>query len=114
MSRRTKKRPASPPPENRVAAEAEAPTTPPVAPSVLTRPLGLEGWAKLEPVVRADGEDARISRTFWQMFMRVAECGYNKRPNGRNWTTLHRRGVEWHKTKYTQLPRDTIILRHCF
>jgi MoxR-like ATPase len=53
MSRRTKKQPGSPPPENRAVAEAEAPATPPVAPSVLTRPLGLEGWAKLEPVVLA-------------------------------------------------------------
>ena len=52
MSRRTKKQTVSPPPARPAAEETAAPV-PAVAPSVLTRPLGLEGWAKLEPVVLA-------------------------------------------------------------
>jgi len=52
VSRRTKKQTVSPPPAGPAAEETAAPV-PAVAPSVLTRPLGLEGWAKLEPVVLA-------------------------------------------------------------
>jgi MoxR-like ATPase len=52
VSRRTKKQTLSPPPARPAAEETAAPV-PSVAPSVLTRPLGLEGWAKLEPVVLA-------------------------------------------------------------
>lgn len=46
MSRRPRKEKAKAEPE--APAQLQAP-----APSVLTRPLGLEGWAKLEPVVLA-------------------------------------------------------------